>query len=99
LSLKGSNNFHVFFSGEPAFICLCVKYRYNTLVPSSAAVERFFSLRKDIFRAKWASLSDKNFNMLMFLKGNSHHLASLVLAQEAKMVETAEAAEKDNSKK
>ncbi len=33
--------------------------------------------------------------MLMFLKGNAHHLASLDLAQEAKMAETAEITEKD----
>ena len=47
-------------------------FRYNTAVPSSAAVERLFSLGKDIKRAKRSSLSDNNFNMLMFLKGNEH---------------------------
>jgi hypothetical protein len=31
--------------------------RYNTAVPSSAAVERFFSQGKDILKAKRASLS------------------------------------------
>ncbi|KAG0729240.1 Late secretory pathway protein AVL9 [Chionoecetes opilio] len=43
---------------------------YNTAMPSSAAVERLFSLGKDINRAKRSSLSDENFNMLMFMKGN-----------------------------
>jgi hypothetical protein len=51
--------------------------KYNTPVPSSAAVERFFSIGKDILRPKRASLSDDNFNMLMFRKGNMHHMASL----------------------
>ena len=31
--------------------------RYNTAVPSSVAVERFFSQGKDILKAKRASLS------------------------------------------
>src|SRR5678815_2742795 len=44
--------------------------RYNTAMPSSAAVERLFSLGKDIYRAKRNSLSDENFNMLMFMKGS-----------------------------
>ncbi|KAG0721783.1 Nucleolar protein 12 [Chionoecetes opilio] len=39
-------------------------------MPSSAAVDqRLFSLGKDINRAKRSSLSDENFNMLMFMKG------------------------------
>ncbi|KAG0720733.1 DNA ligase 3 [Chionoecetes opilio] len=42
----------------------------RTAMPSSAAVERLFSLGKDINRAKRSSLSDENFNMLMFMKGN-----------------------------
>ena len=51
--------------------------RYNTAVPSSAAVERFFSQGKDILKAKRASLSDETFEMLMFLRGNKHHLNSV----------------------
>ena len=42
---------------------------YNTAIPSSAAVERMFSLGKDVLRPKRASLSDKHFEMLVFLKG------------------------------
>ena len=51
--------------------------RYNTAVPSSAAVERFFSQGKDILKAKRASLSDETFEMLMFLRGTKHHLKSI----------------------
>ncbi|KAG0712830.1 hypothetical protein GWK47_017565 [Chionoecetes opilio] len=54
--------------GEKVLIDLFL--RYNTAMPSSAAVERLFSFGKDINRAKRSSLSDENFNMLMFMKGN-----------------------------
>jgi hypothetical protein len=63
------------FLGEPALAKLFVMY--NTAVPSSAAVERFFSQGKDILRAKRATLSDYNFEMLMFLRGNRHHWQSI----------------------
>ncbi len=33
--------------------------KYNTAVPSSAAVERFVSQEKDLLKAKRASLSDE----------------------------------------
>ncbi|KAG0724121.1 SHC SH2 domain-binding protein 1 B [Chionoecetes opilio] len=56
------------FNSEKVLIDLFL--RYNTAMPSSAAVERLFSLGKDINRAKRSSLSDENFNMLMFMKGN-----------------------------
>jgi hypothetical protein len=42
---------------------------YNTPIPSSAAVERMFSLGKDVLKPKRASLSDDHFEMLVFLKG------------------------------
>ena len=58
------------FLGEAALVKLFIKY--NTAVPSSASVERFFSIGKDILRDKRATLSDENFNILMFLKGNQH---------------------------
>ena len=44
--------------------------KLNTPLPSSAAVERLFSLGKDILRPKRASLSDEHFEMMVFLKGN-----------------------------
>ncbi|KAK8382392.1 hypothetical protein O3P69_015373 [Scylla paramamosain] len=56
------------FNSEKVLINLFL--RYNTAMPSSAVVERLFSLGNDIIRAKRSSLSDENFNMFMFMKGN-----------------------------
>ena len=44
--------------------------RYNTALPSSAAVERVFSVGKDILKPKRAGLSDDHFEVLIFLKVN-----------------------------
>ena len=55
---------------------ILAKLFINTAVPSSAAAERFFSQGKDILKA---SLSDETFEMLMFLRGNKHHLKSRFL--------------------
>ena len=44
--------------------------RYNTLIPSSAAIERLFSLGKDILRLKRCRMTDKHFEMLLFLRAN-----------------------------
>ena len=65
------------FLEEPVLVKLFVQY--NTTIPSSAAVERIFSTGKDIWKLKpkRASLSDKNFERLMFLKGNDHHMEDL----------------------
>ena len=63
------------FLGEPVLVKLFVQY--NTTIPSSAAVERIFSTGKDILKPKRASLSDKNFERLMFLKENDHHMGDL----------------------
>ena len=41
--------------------------KYNTPVPSSAAVERLFSLGKDILKPKKCGLTDSQFNMIVFL--------------------------------
>jgi hypothetical protein len=60
----------VTFLGEQALVKTFLKY--NTPLPSSAAVERLFSTGKDVLRAKRASLSDGAFDALMFLKGNCH---------------------------
>ena len=60
--------------------------QYNTTIPSSAAVEKIFSTGKDILKpkSKRASLSDKNFERLVFLKGNDHHIGGF----EVKMVDS-----------
>ena len=51
-----------------AWVNLFIKY--NTPLPSSAVVERLFSVAGDIMRLKRASLSASNFEMLVFLKVN-----------------------------
>uniref|UniRef100_UPI00358FB577 uncharacterized protein n=1 Tax=Myxine glutinosa TaxID=7769 RepID=UPI00358FB577 len=58
------------FRKEPVLMCVFAKY--NTAVPSSASVERLLSMGKDVIRSKRATLSDANFERLMFLKGNRH---------------------------
>ena len=47
------------------FIC------YNAPIPSSAAVERLFFLGKDILRPKRCRMTDKYFEMLLFLRANT----------------------------
>ncbi|KAG0716841.1 hypothetical protein GWK47_008683 [Chionoecetes opilio] len=44
--------------------------KYNTAIPSSAAVDRLFSQGSDIMKAKRASLTSDNFQRLVILKGN-----------------------------
>ena len=51
-----------------AWVDLFIKY--NTPLPSSAAVERMFSTAGDILRPKRAALASANFQKLVFLKGN-----------------------------
>ena len=43
-------------------------FQSNTTLPSTAAVERLFSLGKDILKPKRGGLSDEHFEMLAFLK-------------------------------
>lgn len=75
LDMKSNDSFNdAAFLGENIIVHLFIKY--NTAVPSSAAVERLFSVGKDILTPKRASLSDENFNMLMFIKGNTHLMAN-----------------------
>ncbi|KAG0693453.1 hypothetical protein GWK47_027493 [Chionoecetes opilio] len=44
--------------------------KYNTAIPSSAAMERLFSQRSDVMEAKSASLTSNNFERLVIMKGN-----------------------------
>ena len=46
----------------------------NSPVPSSVALERFFSQDKNFLKAKRASLADKTFGMLMFMRGKQTSL-------------------------
>ncbi|MEL7308304.1 MAG: hypothetical protein AAGK05_10865 [Pseudomonadota bacterium] len=56
------------FLSEPSLMQIFCKY--NTPVPSSAAVERLFSVGKDVLRATRASMSDLTLSRLLFLKAN-----------------------------
>uniref|UniRef100_A0A0L8HTB3 HAT C-terminal dimerisation domain-containing protein n=1 Tax=Octopus bimaculoides TaxID=37653 RepID=A0A0L8HTB3_OCTBM len=69
----------VTFLGEQVLIDLFTKY--NTAISSSAAVGCLFSIGQDILRAKKATLSDGNFEKLMFMKGNQHHVMVMEKAQ------------------
>ena len=48
-------------------------FKYNTAIPSSAAIERFFPTGKDILKSKMSGLLDDHFQMLLFLIGNSEY--------------------------
>lgn len=56
------------FQYREAWMTLFIKY--NTPLPSSAAVERLFSVGGDILRSKRAALTAINFEQLVFMKGN-----------------------------
>ena len=58
------------FMGEQVLVNLFIKY--NTGIPSSAGVERMFSIGKLILRDNRSRLSDENFQRLMLMKGNTN---------------------------
>lgn len=55
--------------------------KYNTAIPPSAAVEHLFSICENILRANRATLSDGDFERLMFMKGNQHHVEAMEKTQ------------------
>ncbi|QQP53253.1 Uncharacterized protein FKW44_005665, partial [Caligus rogercresseyi] len=55
--------------------------KYNTALPSSAAVERMFSTAGDVLRPKCASMTSDRFEKLVFTKGNMQ-LLDAVLRRE-----------------
>ncbi len=59
---------------------LFIKYN-NTPAHSSATVERLFSLGSDALRPKRSSLTDDNFEKLVFVNGNMHLLKGKWLFQ------------------
>eukprot|EP00096_Caligus_rogercresseyi_P013875 TRINITY_DN646_c0_g1_i10.p1 TRINITY_DN646_c0_g1~~TRINITY_DN646_c0_g1_i10.p1 ORF type:complete len:713 (-),score=162.64 TRINITY_DN646_c0_g1_i10:334-2472(-) len=60
--------------------------KYNTPLPSSAAVEQLFSMASDVLRAKRSCLTAENFENLIFMKGNmdiiQQHIMSLKIQEE-----------------
>ena len=64
----------VLFSKEDGQAWVDVFIKYNTPLPSSASVERLFSVGSDVIGPKRASLSATNFERPVFLMGNMDHL-------------------------
>ncbi|KAG0717282.1 hypothetical protein GWK47_054757 [Chionoecetes opilio] len=60
----------IMFPALSCAACVVVFVKYNTAIPSSAAVERLFSHGSDTMKAKRACLTSDNFERLVFMKGN-----------------------------
>jgi hypothetical protein len=81
-----------FYKAEPALIRLFIKF--NMQVLSRPEVKRlFFSLRRHL-QSRTGVIVGQEFRHGNVPEGQCHHLASLDLAQEAKMAKTAEVTEK-----
>ncbi|QQP35450.1 Uncharacterized protein FKW44_023682, partial [Caligus rogercresseyi] len=52
--------------------------KYNTALPSSAAVERMFSTAGDVLRPKRASMTSDRLEKLVFTKGNMQLLDAVL---------------------
>lgn len=66
-----SNKCKYFDKLKPLFI------KYNTPLPSSAPVERLFSVAKDIFRAKRSNLTGEHFEDQLLLNVNESYINKL----------------------
>ncbi|CAI9715377.1 Hypothetical predicted protein [Octopus vulgaris] len=55
---------------EQVLVDLFIKF--NTAILTSAAVERLFSMGKNILTAKRSSQTDENFDMQILMKGSMH---------------------------
>lgn len=66
---------NVAFVGEQVLSDLFTNH--NNPIPSSAVIEHFLSKVKDILMAMRTFLSDSNFERLMFMKGNQHHIKEM----------------------
>ena len=74
LNAKTTNN----LSSLNSFPNIKILYsRYNTGIPSSAPVERMFSLGGRVLTPYRTRLNDDNFEMVVFLRSNMHFLSSL----------------------
>ena len=51
----------------------------NTAIPSSAAVERLFSVGKDVLKPKRSGLTDQHFKMLVFFKRSMQPISGTVI--------------------
>ena len=51
--------------------------KFDTAILSSAAVQRLFSIGRDISRSRTATLSDTNFEKPMFMKWNRRHVETM----------------------
>ena len=81
LQLRNVNNKIKLLSSIPLHfkskILMNLFIQYNTALPSSAAVERLFSVGKDVLKPKRSGLTDEHFEMLFFLKGTCEQFIEL----------------------
>lgn len=61
----------------PCKVLLNLFIKYNTPILSSSAVERLFSMRKDVLKTNREGLSDSHFEILVILKGKWEKLKSM----------------------
>jgi hypothetical protein len=97
--LRGNSSIGVFVDQFPllhrkAWLDLFIKY--NTPLPSLAAVERLFSIGSDILRPKRATLTADNFEALVFIKGNLQLLDEKSLLAQLDMADDEDEEDEEN---